>query len=616
MFNHKEIESKWQKFWAENKTFKTTNDKDKKFYALDMFPYPSGSGLHVGHPEGYTATDAISRMKRMQGYDVLHPMGFDAFGLPAEQYAIKTGNDPRDFTYQNIDTFKEQLKSLGFSFDWDKQIETSNPEFYKWTQWIFTQLFEKGLAELKEVEVNWCDELGTVLANDETEEDENGNTVSERGGHPVTKKAMTQWVLNITKYADRLVKGLENINWPDSTKEMQKNWIIDKETGELNLRDWLFSRQRFWGEPFPVKYVDGKPTMLPLTELPLTLPKLKDFKGKDGKPPLANSKEWMDNNFDVNTMPGSAGSSWYFLAYILQTENGMIELNSKEGKELVNKWMPVDLYIGGPEHTVGHLLYARFWTMFLKDIGILKGEEPFQKLFHQGMILGTDGAKMSKSKGNVINPDDIVQEFGADTLRLYEMFMGALEDTKPWSSDGVGSSRKWLDRVYRLFTETIEITDKENTNLDKPYNALVKNVTEMYDELKYNTAISQMMVFINACYKEKTISKNQVEGFLKMLNPICPHITEELWEMIGNKGSMTYATWPTYDESKLVESSMTIAVQVLGKLRGNIDVDVDASKEDIIAKAKEVENVAKHMEGKTIVKEIYVPKKIVNFVVK
>lgn len=611
MFDHKSIETKWQKYWDTNKTFKTTMKNKKKYYALDMFPYPSGAGLHVGHPEGYTASDALARVRRMQGYDVLHPMGFDAFGLPAEQFAIKTGNHPSEFTYKNIDTFKAQLKSLGFSFDWDKQVETCDPEFFKWTQWIFTKLHEHKLAVLEDVDVNWCEELQTVLANDEIEDDGKGNKVSERGGHPVTAKKMKQWVLKITKYKDKLIKGLKDIDWPESTKTMQTNWIIDPETKELNLRDWIFSRQRYWGEPFPAKTVDGKSVMLELKDLPLSLPSLTDFKSKDGKPPLANSQEWVDNGFDLNTMPGSAGSSWYFLAYILKDENGYLDLNSAEAKKRLNYWMPVDLYIGGPEHTVGHLLYARFWNIFLSEIGILDHKEPFQKLVHQGMILGPDGLKMSKSKGNVINPDEIVEEFGADTLRLYEMFMGAIEDNKAWSTKGVAASRKWLDRFYRVYEDKM-ISDKDE--LDSEYNQLVKEVTQLYDDLKYNIIISKLMVFINDVYKKGTISKEHFQGAIQLLNPICPHITEELWSNLGNKETITYSKWPTFDQSLIKDNLIELGVQVNGKVRGTISIDLNWSKEEVLKLAEEQENVKKHLTSKPK-KIIYVPGKIINYVV-
>ncbi len=783
-FNHKDIEKKWQDIWQEQKTFKTTENGTDKYYALDMFPYPSGSGLHVGHPLGYTASDIVARMKRMQGYDVLHPMGWDAFGLPAEQYAIDTGNDPRDFTEENIKTFKRQLKMLGFSYDWDKEVNTSDPAFYKTTQWIFLKLKENGLAELKDIEVNWCEELGTVLANDEIEVNSKGEEVSERGGYPIVKKPMKQWVLNITKYADKLIAGLDDVNWPESTKEMQKNWIgksigltyeiettancslkafttradtvygityyaispehklvkqlttpenkefvenfiekfkqsstsnkfttpeksgvftgsygINPLTGEkapiwiadyvlneygtgavvacpsndqrdfdfavkygleirslmvehtntnepylldgthkigitegLNikdaqeavinklvnmgkatkdvkykLRDWIFSRQRFWGEPFPIKNGEA----IAFNELPLELPNVEDFKAKGGNPPLANSKEWLENGYDLNTMPGSAGSSWYFLAYILKDENGYLDIDSPEAKERLNKWMPVDLYIGGPEHTVGHLLYSRFWNLFLSDIGILDHKEPFQKLIHQGMILGPGGQKMSKSKGNVINPDDVINEYGSDTLRAYCMFMGGFTDYKPWQTDGVAAMRKWLDRVWRFFTEDVKIINDECKELEKSYHKTVKAVTSDYDKNMYNTAISAMMTFINDGYKVKVISKTQAEGFLKLLNPVCPHITSELWNItLGNDSEISYSSWPTFDESKMIDETKEIVVQVNGKIRAKFVVPNNTAPDALKKLALKEENVQSHLTAKSKVVKV-IPNKMV-----
>ena len=794
-FNHKIIEPKWIKYWDENKTFKTdTTDFSKpKFYALDMFPYPSGHGLHVGHPEGYTANDIVCRMKKMQGFNVLHPMGFDAFGLPAEQYAVQTGNHPGDFTDKNIKTFTEQLKMLGFSYDWDREISTANPDFYKWTQWIFLQLYKAGLAKQVDMPVNWCEELGTVLANDEII-----NGLSERGGYPVVKKNMKQWVMDIPQYAEKLLAGLDEIDWPESTKEMQRNWIgksvgayidfkvkdtnesftvfttradtlfgacfcvlapehplvekivsdeqkplvdeyvkacnmkseqertdgskektglftgayainpangkelpifvadyvlvsygtgaimavpahddrdyafakkfgidiiqvieggdisvcaytgdgvhinsgflnglnkedsinamcnwleennLGKKTTTYRLHEWVFARQRYWGEPVPVAfYDDGTPVAI--EDLPITLPVLDDYKGKNGKAPLDNAIEWKNVYIDgkhatreVNTMPGSAGSSWYFLRYIDPH-------NDKEfaNYELLKHWMPVDLYIGGPEHAVGHLLYSRFWNNFLYDQGLVPTKEPFQKLCHQGMILGENGEKMSKSRGNVINPNDIIDEYGADTLRLYEMFMGPLQDAKPWNTKNIEGSRKFLDRIWRLYVDDSRISDEENPNLTLVYHQTVKKVSEDYEKLSFNTAISQMMIFINAVYKETVFPKWMAKEFIKLLNPICPFITEELWQNVfGETESIAYTSWPTYDEAKTKADTYTLVVQVNGKLRDRIDVSASLSNEEIQKIALESEKVKAFTNGLTIVKVIVVPKKLVNIVVR
>ena len=792
-FNHKIIEEKWLKYWEENKTFKTdTSDFSKpKFYALDMFPYPSGHGLHVGHPEGYTASDIICRMKRMQGYNVLHPMGFDSFGLPAEQYAINTGNHPGGFTEKNIETFTSQLKMLGFSYDWDRQISTCDPSFYKWTQWIFLELFKDGLARQVDMPVNWCEELGTVLANDEII-----NGLSERGGFPVVKKNMKQWVMDIPAYAEKLLESLDELDWPESTKEMQRNWIgkslgayvdfkvagsdlsftvfttrcdtlfgatfcvlspehaivkdivtteqkeaidnyiaecarksdmertdgskektgiftgayainpvngkqipiyvadyvlvsygtgaimavpahderdyafakkhgieiiqvleggditveahtgdglhinsgfldgmnkadaievmakwlednkIGKKTTNYRLREWIFARQRYWGEPVPIAYLeDGTP--IALTDLPVTLPELTDYKGKNGNAPLDNATQWKNiivngqkATREVNTMPGSAGSSWYFLRYIDPH-------NDKEfaNYELLKHWMPVDLYIGGSEHAVGHLLYSRFWNQYLFDKGYVPTKEPFKKLCHQGMILGENGEKMSKSRGNVINPNEIVEEFGADTLRMYEMFMGPLQDAKPWNSKNIEGTRKFLDRVYRLYADEKRISDVENPNLVQVYHQTVKKITEDYEKLNFNTAISQMMIFVNAVYKEEVFPLYMAKNFIKMLNPICPFVTEEIWETILNeKESITYAEWPKYDEAKLLADTYTLVVQVNGKLRDRIEVATSSTNAEIEKVALESEKIKAHLEGLTVLKVVVVPKKLVNIV--
>ena len=796
-YDHKIAEKKWQKYWEENKTFETdVYDFSKpKYYALDMFPYPSGQGLHVGHPEGYTATDIMSRMKRMQGYNVLHPMGFDSFGLPAEQYAIKTGNHPEGFTLKNIQTFTKQLKMLGFSFDWDKQVSTCDPSFYKWTQWIFKQLYEDGLARYVDIPVNWCEELGTVLANDEIIDGK-----SERGGFPVIRKNMKQWVIDIPKYAERLLAGLEEVDWPESTKEIQRNWIgksigahvdfkvdgyddkftvfttrcdtlfgatycvlapehelVEKittpdkkdevkayldvcatkselERTELNkektgvfigayainpvngkkipiwisdyvlagygtgaimavpahddrdyafakkfgidiipvleggdvtkeawtqdgvhinsdflngldkqeaidkmldwleehhcgskhvnyrLREWIFARQRYWGEPIPIiNFDDGTSVALSDDQLPLILPELEDYSpSKTGSSPLDKAVDWVNVEVDgkkgkreTSTMPGSAGSSWYFLRYIDPHND-----NAIADPELLKHWMPVDLYVGGPEHAVGHLLYSRMWNNYLYDKGIVPVKEPFKKLYHQGMILGPNGVKMSKSKGNVINPDDIVEAYGADTLRLYEMFMGPLEASKPWSETGVEGSKKWLERVYRLFVESDKLTDTNDGSLDFVYHSTVKKVTEDYENLGFNTAISQMMIFINEAYKDKAVYKPYAEGIVKMLSCIAPHICEEMWEKLGHEGTIAYEAWPTYEEDKLVVSTIEIAVQVNGKVRGRLSINKDQEAESVKQQALELENVKAHTDGKEIKKIIYVPNKIVNIVVK
>ena len=798
MMNFKKIEKKWQKYWEENKTFKTdVYDFSKpKFYALDMFPYPSGVGLHAGHPEGYTATDIVSRMKRMQGYNVLHPMGFDSFGLPAEQYAIKTGNHPAIFTNENIKTFKDQLKMLGFSFDWDREVSTSDPNYYKWTQWIFKKLYEDGLAKYVDMPVNWCEELGTVLSNDEIIDGK-----SERGGYPVVRKNMKQWVIDIPKYAEKLLNGLDEIDWPESTKEIQRNWIgksigatvdfkvaetdykftvfttrcdtlfgatycvlspehelVNKittddkkdevkkyqeicatkselERTELNkektgvftgayainpvneekipiwisdyvlasygtgaimavpahddrdyefakkfnipiiqvlkggniekeaytqdgvhinssfldglgkeeaidkmikwleekkvgkkqinyrIRDWIFARQRYWGEPIPVvHFEDGTSCALKDDELPLILPKLDDYSpSKTGASPLEKASDWVNVLVDgkkgkreTSTMPGSAGSSWYFLRYI-DPHNDKEIADSK----LLKHWLPVDLYVGGPEHAVGHLLYSRMWNNYLYDKGIVPVKEPFKKLVHQGMILGSNGIKMGKRYPEYsVNPNDIVNEYGADTLRFYEMFMGPLQADKPWNDNAVIGSKKFLDRVWRLYVEENKISDDENENLEKIYNQTVKKVTEDFETLNFNTAISQMMIFINAVYKEDKFPKYMAEGFIKLLNPVAPFMTEEIWEHLGHNKTIAYEPWPEYDKNKIVDDKITIGVQVNGKLRGEITIDVDMEEDKVLEIALANDNVKKYTDGLEIIKKIVVKNKIVNIIVK
>ncbi|MFQ6773000.1 MAG: leucine--tRNA ligase [Clostridia bacterium] len=795
MYNHKEIEAKWAKYWEDNHTFKTdiTDFSRPKYYVLDMFPYPSGQGLHVGHPEGYTATDILSRMKRMQGYNVLHPMGFDSFGLPSEQYAINTGNHPGTFTRNNVANFTRQLKMLGFDYDWDKTLSTCESDFYRWTQWIFMQLYKDGYAYYKDMPVNWCEELGTVLSNDEVIDGK-----SERGGFPVVKKNMRQLVMNIPAYAEKLLAGLDEIDWPESTKEMQRNWIgksngayvdfkvagtnekftvfttradtlfgatycvmapehalvekittadkkaevdayirecakksdlertdlakdktgvfigayainpvndkqipiyisdyvlasygtgaimavpahddrdydfakkfnidiiqvidggdisekaytgdgvhinsgflnglnktdaIDKITDWLSerglgkkattyrLREWIFARQRYWGEPVPIVNMDnGEIILLSEDNLPLDLPTLPDYKGKNGKAPLDNaSDDWKRVNIngqwgtrELNTMPGAAGSSWYFLRYI---DNQ----NDKEfaNYELMKHWLPVDLYVGGSEHAVGHLLYSRFWNNYLFDKGLVPVKEPFKRLLHPGMILGSNGEKMSKSRGNVVNPDDVVREYGADSLRLFEMFMGPITATKPWDDKGVVAMRKFLDRIWHLYTESGKIVDKENPALDKIYNETVKKVTEDFEKMAYNTAISQMMIFLNAAEKQNTLPKAYAQGLLQLLNPVCPFITEELWNRLGNNTSISLSNWPKVDESKLVENDYEIVVQVLGKMKTIVRVPNEATQDDIIAMLKDNETMQKY-DLTAPKKVIFVKGRCINFII-
>ncbi|WCG21779.1 leucine--tRNA ligase [Vagococcus lutrae] len=799
-YQHLEMEKKWQDFWRDTHQFKTTEDPDKPtFYALDMFPYPSGEGLHVGHPEGYTATDILSRMKRSQGYNVLHPMGWDAFGLPAEQYALDTGNDPAEFTAKNIETFRRQINSLGFSYDWDREINTTDPEYYKWTQWIFTKLFEKGLAYEAEVAVNWCPALGTVLANEEVIDG-----LSERGSHPVYRVPMKQWMLKITAYADRLIDDLDLVDWPENIKEMQRHWIgrsegakvrfeiegtdetftvfttrpdtlfgstyavlapelelvqkittpeqrdavaayiketekksdllrtelskektgvftgayainpangekmpiwiadyvlatygtgaimavpahdqrdyefaktfdlpiipvvdadvseeaymgdgahinsnflngleqeaaIEKMLGwleekgighkEVNyrLRDWLFSRQRYWGEPIPViHWEDGTTTTVPEEELPLELPIATDIHPSGtGESPLANIEDWvnvvdpetgMKGRRETNTMPQWAGSSWYYLRFIDPHNTEQIA-----DPEKLKFWLPIDMYIGGAEHAVLHLLYARFWHKFLYDIGVVHTKEPFQRLFNQGMILGNNNEKMSKSKGNVVNPDDVVNKYGADTLRLYEMFMGPLDASIAWSEKGLEGSRKFLDRVWRLMIDEEgklrdRITTFNDGKLTKVYHQTVKKVTEDYEVMHFNTAISQLMVFVNEANKQEALPIEYMNGFVQLLAPVAPHIGEELWSRLGNEGSITYVPWPEYDEHHLVEDTLEIVIQINGKVRERMMVARDTSQKELEELALANETIQAQIEGKTIRKIIAVPNKLVNIV--
>lgn len=803
-YDHKTIEKKWQRYWKKNKTFKAEINKDqKKYYALDMFPYPSGHGLHVGHPEGYTATDVVSRMKRMQGYNVLHPMGWDAFGLPAEQYALKTGHNPKGFTNQNIDHFRDQIQSLGFSYDWDREVNTTDPNYYKWTQWIFEQLYKKGLAYEDEIMVNWAPDFmgGTVVSNEEVVD---GKT--ERGGYPVYRKPMKQWVLKITAYADRLIDDLDLVDWPESVKEMQRNWIgrsegasvffdiadhdgrievfttrpdtlfgasyvvlapeldlvneltmpehkaeveaykettsrrSDLERTDLNkdktgvftgayainpvngeklpiwisdyvlasygtgavmavpagdqrdwdfakkfdlpikpiikdvdiseaayagdgehinsgfvdgmkikeaktamidwleehdaghkkvnyrLRDWIFSRQRYWGEPIPViHWDDGTTSLVPEDELPLKLPDMKNIEPSGtGESPLANATDWInvyDENGrhglrETNTMPQWAGSSWYWLRY---TDPH----NEKEfaSKEALDYWSPVDLYVGGAEHAVLHLLYARFWHKVLYDLGYVPTPEPFMKLVNQGMILGSNHEKMSKSKGNVVNPDDIVEQYGADTLRLYEMFMGPLTESVPWDTKGLHGAYKWINRVWRLMMDDNNhlrdrVSNFNDGKLTRIYNQTVKKVTEDFERMHFNTAISQLMVFVNEAYKVDDLPVEYMEGLIKMISPVIPHVAEELWSQFHVSDTIAYQPWPTYDPKALEESTVEMIVQVNGKVRARIEMPKDADQETAQAKALANEHVQKFTDGKEIKKVIVVPNHIVNIVVK
>lgn len=803
VYHPQAIEPKWQAYWDEHQTFKTREDAGKpKFYALDMFPYPSGAGLHVGHPEGYTATDIVSRYKRMRGYNVLHPMGWDAFGLPAEQHALDTGEHPRHITVKNINNFRRQIKSLGFSYDWDREISTTDPEYYKWTQWIFIQLYNKGLAYVAEVPVNWCPALGTVLANEEVIDG-----LSERGGHPVIRKPMRQWVLKITEYAERLLEDLEELDWSESIKDMQRNWIGKSEGAEVDfaiegqtesltvfttrpdtlfgasyavlapehtlvevittedrreavkayqeqaarksdlertdlakeksgvftgayainpingaklpiwiadyvlagygtgaimavpahderdyefakqfdlpilevvsggdvskeayagdgehvnsdflnglnneeaikkaiswleeqgkgkgkvtyrLRDWLFSRQRYWGEPIPILHLeDGTMKPVPVDQLPLVLPDVDQIKPSGtGESPLANVTEWVNTTDpetglparrETNTMPQWAGSCWYYLRFI-DPHNDQ-ELCSPEKQK---EWLPVDLYIGGAEHAVLHLLYARFWHKVLYDLGVVSTKEPFHKLVNQGMILGTNNEKMSKSRGNVINPDVIVNEYGADTLRIYEMFMGPLEATKPWNSNGVEGTYRFLSRVWRLFIGedgalNSKIVDGEGSEeFKRTWHKTIKKVTEDLDGLRFNTAISQLMIFINEAYKIDVVPREAAANFVQLLSPLAPHIAEELWQRLGHEESVTYVAWPSYDEAWTVDAEVEIVVQVNGKIVDRAKIAKDLDQAAMQEFTMELPNVKRAIEGKSVRKVIAVPGKLVNIVV-
>jgi leucyl-tRNA synthetase len=798
-----QIEKKWQQFWVSDKTFKTPQpDPAKpKYYALDMFPYPSGDGLHVGHPEGYTATDITSRFKRMRGFNVLHPMGWDAFGLPAEQYAIQTGTHPAVTTAKNINRFREQLQMLGFSYDWDGEVDTTDPDYYKWTQWIFLKLFERGLAYQSFEPVNWCPALGTVLANEEVIDGK-----SERGGHPVERRPLRQWVLKITEYAERLIADLEIVDWPESIKEMQRNWIGKSEGAEIKfevaghagaffdvfttrpdtlfgatfcvlapehplvekitaashraavqdyvavaknrsdldrsaqtkektgvftgayavnpangekvqiwvadyvlmsyglgaimavpghderdhefatkfgipiqrvltggeeaditikahvgdgelvnsgflngkhkaaaiqamcqwleeknigrrkvtykLRDWLFSRQRYWGEPFPVLHdADGQVRAVEVSDLPIKLPELDDFK-PSGTPesPLSKARDWLTVTKngksyarETNTMPQWAGSCWYYLRFVDPRNSAEPFSRAKQ-----DYWMPVDLYVGGAEHAVLHLLYARFWHKVLYDCGVVTTKEPFMKLVNQGMILGENGEKMSKSRGNVVNPDAVVKEYGADSLRLYEMFMGPLTQTKPWQTAGIVGCHRFLARVWRLFIDDagkVKLSaEAVSEDLRRALHKTIKKVTDDIEAMSYNTAISAMMEFVNLAYKETHMDRKTAETFTLLLSPFAPHIGEELWSRLGQTKTLAYESWPTFDQALIAEDSWVVSVQVNGKLRGTLEVSKTATQAEVLALARALDSVQRNIEGKSVRKEIYVPGKIVNFV--
>jgi len=804
MYPFKEIESKWQKFWEDNKTFRAEDNSDKpKYYVLDMFPYPSGAGLHVGHPEGYIASDIVARYKRKRGFNVLHPMGWDAFGLPAENYALQTGTHPKITTEKNINTFRRQIKSFGFSYDWDREVNTTDPKYYKWTQWIFQQIYKMGLAYQAEIAVNWCPELKTVLANEEVIDGK-----SERGGHPVIRQPMRQWMLKITAYADRLLEDLDLVDFPDSIKEMQRNWIgrsegadvdfkIDassdtlrvfttrpdtlfgatymvvapehpilktlvpkayrnavetyqkqsatksdldrtelakEKTGvftgiyainpvngqkipvwtsdyvlmsygtgaimavpghdqrdwefakkfgleiievisggditkeawvgdgvlvnsqfldglhvadsqrkiidwltekgigqsrvQYKLRDWVFSRQRYWGEPFPLYFDDNNNiNLVDESKLPLALPPLEKYEPSGtGESPLANLPEWIDFidpvtgkhcRYETNTMPQWAGSCWYYLRYIDPFNDKTF---CDKGKE--KYWMAVDLYIGGAEHAVLHLLYARFWHKVLFDLGYVSTPEPFMKLVNQGMILGEDGEKMSKSRGNVINPDEVIGNFGADTFRMYEMFMGPLTRVKPWSTSSIDGVHRFLNRVWNIFvTEEGKVNPDiqdiipDSSTLSLLHKTIFK-VTDDVENLRFNTAISQMMIFINEIIKLPVKPRSVMQTFVHLLNPFAPHLTEQIWNLLGNDDSLAYLEWPAYDPDLIKDELVTLAVQINGKVRGTFEITRDSDDQDCIGNAMQLEIVRRHVENLTIVKTVVIKNKVVSIVVK
>ena len=811
-YNHKSIESRWQKFWSENQTFKSEDisTNKPKYYVLDMFPYPSGAGLHVGHALGYVATDIVARYKRMKGFNVLHPMGWDAFGLPAEQYAIKTGTHPKETTHQNVSNFKKQINSLGFSYDWSREINTTDPNYYKWTQWIFMQLYNKGLAYEQEVAVNWCPELKAVLANEEVV-----NGKSDIGGHPVVRLPMRQWILKITDYAESLLDGLDDLDWPENIKELQKNWIgksegvelgfdidghndtinvyttrpdtlfgasymvlapehtlihsivtdeqrskveayieetkkksdfdrtevnkdktgvftgsyainpfskekieiwiadyvlisygtgaimavpghderdwefaskynlpivevveggdvskaaytakgnakiinssndktlsmdglsvdqaikeailfieknsIGKATVNYKLRDWLFSRQRYWGEPFPLIHKDDSVELIQEKDLPVMLPEVENYKpSDDGKSPLSLVKNWVEvkdesGNIiglrETNTMPQWAGSCWYFLRFTDPNNT-----NEAWSKEKENYWMPVDLYIGGQEHAVLHLLYSRFWHHVLYDLDLVSTKEPFKKLYNQGMILGDDGTKMSKSRGNVINPEEIMDEYGSDSMRLYEMFMGPLNKSKPWSTKGLQGCYRFVNKLWSIIVDengnlSSKIVDSDEEDKDTLFlhHQTIKKLGEDIENLHFNTAVSQLMIYCNHLQKCSTVSKKLIEELVIILSPFVPHLSEEFWSLLGHSETITYQPWPQFDEGLIQLDEVTIAVQVNGKLRANINIAKDSDEKDVISEAMSLENVEKFTSEGNVVKTIYIPNRLLNFVVK
>lgn len=808
MYNHNQIEKKWEKFWDENKTFKFhDNINQKKFYILDMFPYPSGKGLHVGHPKGYTGTDVISRFKRLKGFNVLHPIGWDAFGLPAEQYALKTNNHPEVFTLENINNFRSQLKRMGFDFDYDKEVNTTDPQYFQWTQWIFLQFYKHGLAEIKEIDVNWCPQLGTVLANEEVILDKQGNRVSEVGGFPVVKKPMRQWVLKITAYADKLLEGLDEINWPSSLKSLQTNWIgktngleiefsildqndklkiftsrpdsiygatflavcthhplLDKLTTNSNkenvskfvvdndlltdmdlkvakqklgvftgsyaihpltnqklpiyvanyvlnnvgcgaimgvpahdendydfanalniaikpiiqsdnlpfigdgkhinsdflngfnneeafklaseklismkianyktnykLRDWVFSRQRYWGEPFPVLFDENMQILLD-EDLPILLPKLKEFKPSGtGESPLLNAKEWLELDKDgqrylrdTNTMPQWAGSCWYYLGYILKNndDQSYTPLNSSEAKERFKRWLPVDIYVGGQEHAVLHLLYARFWHRFLYDIGIVPTKEPFFTMVNQGIILGPDNEKMSKSKGNIISVDDVIESHGADALRLYEMFMGPFTSSMAWNNEALDGVRKWLDRIYRLYFNHDELGFKVSNKLIEvdpelasSYHRMLKQVEIDIEKFHFNTAISEMMIFINDVYKQKIFNIEMMHNFAIVLSCFAPHLAEEINEYMQYNSSICLMQWPQYDQNKTIQSEVKIPIVINKKPRDILVVPFDTPEDKLLQLALNSPKAKQFIGNKPIKQHVVVKNKIINLII-
>ena len=811
-YDHKSIERRWQKFWSENQSFKSEDisTNKSKYYVLDMFPYPSGTGLHVGHALGYVATDIVARYKRMKGFNVLHPMGWDAFGLPAEQYAIKTGTHPKETTHQNVSNFKKQINSLGFSYDWSREINTTDPNYYKWTQWIFMQLYNKGLAYEQEVAVNWCPELKAVLANEEVV-----NGKSDIGGHPVVRLPMRQWILKITDYAESLLDGLDDLDWPENIKELQKNWIgksegvelgfdidghndtinvyttrpdtlfgasymvlapehtlihsivtdeqrskveayieetkkksdfdrtevnkdktgvftgsyainpfskekieiwiadyvlisygtgaimavpghderdwefaskynlpivevveggdvskaaytakgnakiinssndktlsmdglsvnqaikeailfieknsIGKATVNYKLRDWLFSRQRYWGEPFPLIHKDDSVELIHEKDLPVMLPEVENYKpSDDGKSPLSLVKNWVEvkdesGNIiglrETNTMPQWAGSCWYFLRFTDPNNT-----NEAWSKEKENYWMPVDLYIGGQEHAVLHLLYSRFWHHVLYDLGLVSTKEPFKKLYNQGMILGDDGTKMSKSRGNVINPEEIMDDYGSDSMRLYEMFMGPLNKSKPWSTKGLQGCYRFVNKLWSIIVDengnlSSKIVDSDEEDKDTLFlhHQTIKKLGEDIENLHFNTAVSQLMIYCNHLQKCSTVSKKLIEELVIILSPFVPHLSEEFWSLLGHSETITYQPWPQFDEGLIQLDEVTIAVQVNGKLRANINIAKDSDEKDVISEAMSLENVEKFTSEGNVVKTIYVPNRLLNFVVK